>query len=301
MSALPATSASASASLLPDFSSVDNFNYIFHVDSAVTRIAVHSARTPPSTALISAVIRTPRLASPLNARLPHHLPHTHHKTTDYFITMLILPRTTFSPPPLRRALSLTHHTLMRRDSHSPSGWVMALTAFLVISLIGLLIWGAIILLRRRRGNTSSTPLMPNAPFSTPQTGPFAWLSRLNPRSRSRAQGVGFEPASRRGADDEAWDARVDDPYGGREEQELGLRGPTGYEGAGYVAEGFERPAVVGGSRVEDPFGDENRAVHAEDPFADANAAGRVRGVSPRPVEGGKGSPTERRSLFKENV
>ena len=139
--------------------------------------------------------------------------------------------------------------------------------------------------------------------------------------------------------DEAWDARVGgeaDHTGYYEEQELGLHdpnpGPYGGRGYGEVGVGGipeERGRSQSRQRELDHRYDEE--VHgtgqARNPFADENEAGSLRTASPRPMvdtapgrgkEGGpsshrKGqsslgttgsadnSPTERRSMFKEDV
>lgn len=131
--------------------------------------------------------------------------------------------------------------------------------------------------------------------------------------------------------DAAWDARVGDEvvdYGGAagydEEHELGL-GPYGRNSSAFdgVAHGG-RGGPLGGSlgSVEDSSYAMNLAATprmapvdggarvGRNPFDDDAAEPSnlsLRGVSPRPMEGehhGKGgdnSPTERRSIFKENV
>ena len=108
--------------------------------------------------------------------------------------------------------------------------------------------------------------------------------------------------------DEAWDARVGteaESYGYHEETELGpaprggggagynLSAPSGYEGA------QERGRSAGRTGERNPFDDD--------------AVASLRGVSPRPIDtsvqdsgrtGGhdeETSPTERRSVFRENV
>ena len=137
--------------------------------------------------------------------------------------------------------------------------------------------------------------------------------------------------------DEAWDARVGaeaDGYGAGgyyEEQELGLRPPGGgpYGGGGYggqvlpdYGEEIERgrslsrenPAyIAGGQKGLDERYDEEMG---HDPFGDEAERSELRGVSPRPhqdedrlghAKQGSGggphddSPTERRSMFHENV
>ena len=113
-----------------------------------------------------------------------------------------------------------------------------------------------------------------------------------------------------------------------EEQELGLHPPaagnTSYAGGGYGAQhnmpqyGAEAPRGRSLSRDEGPY---NQQLGVEDPFGDEAERSELRGVSPRPHEEvagegegeGKGhskkgsseandtSPTERRSMFHENV
>lgn len=137
--------------------------------------------------------------------------------------------------------------------------------------------------------------------------------------------------------DEAWDSRVGaeaDGYGAGgyyEEQELGLRPPGGgpYGGSGYGGQGQalpeygeerergrslsrEGPYIGGTQRGLDERYDQEME---NDPFGDEAERSELRGVSPRPHEdGGKGhgkqgsgggvqddSPTERKSMFHENV
>jgi hypothetical protein len=119
--------------------------------------------------------------------------------------------------------------------------------------------------------------------------------------------------------DEAWDARVD---GYHEEQELGLHDPSRgpYGGSGYGA-GLDEGR--GRSRSRDGRYDE-AASSRTNPFGDnADASSMsLRDVSPRPDAQGKkargpshtrgqsslgttgsadDSPTERRSMFREDV
>jgi hypothetical protein len=129
--------------------------------------------------------------------------------------------------------------------------------------------------------------------------------------------------------DEAWDSSVGhEAY--YEEQELGLHAPatnanTAYPGAsGYGYAETPSPGERGRSRtreLDDRYKDETHGglgtTHATNPFGDDNAAS-LRGVSPRPLEteragdaydakGGQktgsaeSSPTERRSMFRENM
>lgn len=135
--------------------------------------------------------------------------------------------------------------------------------------------------------------------------------------------------------DEAWDARVDQEAGGYyEEQELGLQDPSHgpYGGGGYgevgIA-GIEEGRGRSGSRQreldtrydEEMHGGQPAGGDRLNPFGDQNATASLRSVSPRPhVETGRGvsaqkknkgslgttdgtdnSPTERRSMFREDV
>ena len=154
-------------------------------------------------------------------------------------------------------------------------------------------------------------------------------------SRSGAYEQPLGGSTRRGLDpDEAWDARVGaeaDGYGAGgyyEEQELGLRPPGGgpYGGGGYGRHEQAMPEYGeerGRSRSRDG-GAFDSGSHNErydqgaehDPFGDEAERSELRGVSPRPHQDDerKGhakqeslgaphdeSPTERRSMFHENV
>lgn len=156
-------------------------------------------------------------------------------------------------------------------------------------------------------------------------------------SRSGAYEQPHGAGARRGLDpDEAWDARVGaeadgyGPGGYGEEQELGLRPPASgaYAGGGYGGGGQALPDygeergrsisrtgdvhIGGGPKGLDERYDEE--MGHDDPFGDEAERSELRGVSPRPHEEGKGhatqtsgggshenSPTERRSMFHENV
>lgn len=158
-------------------------------------------------------------------------------------------------------------------------------------------------------------------------------------SRSGAYEQSLGGSNRRGLDpDEAWDARVGneaDGYGAGgyyEEQELGLHPPSegaAYSGGGYGGEGRGQVLpdygaeemtrgrslsrdidrnIAGGQRGLDRR--YNEEMGHEDPFGDQAERSELRGVSPRPVaDEGKGhakkdsgdSPTERRSMFHENM
>lgn len=119
--------------------------------------------------------------------------------------------------------------------------------------------------------------------------------------------------------DEAWDARVGheaDAYGYLEEQELGRHGNTEYGGGGSYS--MNLAATPGATYDDEERGRPGRStggVHNKNPFDD-DAASSLRGVSPRPIDtataqkqrpkGGEpgsagSSPTDRRSVFRENV
>ena len=184
----------------------------------------------------------------------------------------------------------------------------------------------------KRNNNRHTDVYP-AP-----SGIVAWIKSKVPGSSSRS-GAYEQPlgsSGRRGLDpDEAWDARVGaeaDGYGVGgyyEEQELGLRPPASgtYTGGGFggqalpdygeergrsISRAGEGPHIGGGQKGLDERYDEE--MGHEDPFGDGAERSELRGVSPRPHEEGKGhaakvdaggshddSPTERRSMFHENV
>ena len=160
-------------------------------------------------------------------------------------------------------------------------------------------------------------------------------SLRNSASRTGAyeQPLGGGATGSRGLDpDEAWDTRVGaeaDGYGAGgfyEEQELGLHPPaagnTSYAGGGYGAQhnvpqyATEVPRGRSLSRDDGPYTQQHGD---EDPFGDEAERSELRGVSPRPhaevepegeakahtkkgsLEANDTSPTERRSMFHENV
>jgi hypothetical protein len=152
--------------------------------------------------------------------------------------------------------------------------------------------------------------------------------------RGRASNRGFGPLD----PDDAWDARVGTeadaygPGGYYEEQELGLHAPQGGVGAsGTAPPGYaqdrgralsrEPEPYIGGSQVglDRRYNEEmgHGLKPTTNPFDDSAAPSNVslRDVSPRPVldttSASKGhvrgqdslsdSPTERRSMFRENM
>jgi hypothetical protein len=166
-----------------------------------------------------------------------------------------------------------------------------------------------------------------------RTAAGAYEGGSGPASRSRR---GFGPLD----PDEAWDSRVgaEADYGyGYEEQELGLHShaDTGYAGVGGAGRRLETDsypmnlaATPGGGRseygVEEGERGRGRSRERDDgltpagarrnPFEDDAEPSNIslRGVSPRPIDteaagksGGQGkdgdSPTERRSVFRENM
>lgn len=161
----------------------------------------------------------------------------------------------------------------------------------------------------------------------------AYEEPLSSSVRGRATNRGFGPLD----PDDAWDARVGTeadaygPGGYYEEQELGLHGsqggfasapgtaPPGYSEERGRALGREPEPYIGGSKsgLDQRYDEEMGSRPATNPFDDSAEASNVslRGVSPRPVldtsSAGKGhvksqdslsdSPTERRSMFRENM
>lgn len=135
--------------------------------------------------------------------------------------------------------------------------------------------------------------------------------------RSRAANRGFGPLD----PDDAWDARVGNeadaygPGGYYEEQELGLHPEHGREG-GVAPSGWgEGSRGRSQSREPSPYQGassmEAGTRPSANPFDDSAAEHHttsMRGLSPRPAEGHNrsnshdpDSPTERRSMFHENV
>ncbi|RDW61554.1 hypothetical protein BP5796_11446 [Coleophoma crateriformis] len=159
----------------------------------------------------------------------------------------------------------------------------------------------------------------------------AYEEPLSSSVRGRAANRGFGPLD----PDEAWDARVGNeadaygPGGYYEEQELGLhpaagsgmgpasgQAPPGYgESRGRSLSRDPEPYIGGSQAGLDRRYDEEMGRPTLNPFDDSAEPSNVslRGVSPRPVEAssaGQGhkktgsndsSPTERRSMFRENV
>lgn len=132
--------------------------------------------------------------------------------------------------------------------------------------------------------------------------------------------------------DEAWDARVENETGGYyEEQELGLQDPTRgpYAGGGYgdvgvggIEDGRGRSRsrqrelddrydaeVQGSGARSNPFGDQaeesNMSLRGVSPRPDVPTGQRApshqRGKSSLQTTGSDDSPTERRSMFREDV
>ena len=146
-------------------------------------------------------------------------------------------------------------------------------------------------------------------------------------------GAGRAGSARRGFGaldpDEAWDARVDHEAGGYyEEQELGLQDPHGpYGGSGYGEVGVGVGGIEEGRgrsrsrqrELDNRYEEEVHGGGARNPFGDGAEESNMslRSVSPRPAvdtttgksghhslqAGGSAetSPTERRSMFRENM
>lgn len=206
-------------------------------------------------------------------------------------------------------------------NHGLSGWAIFILVIAILIIAAILIF--IFYVRRRNRRAASTPYPSPAPG-----GIVGWINdRIAALKRGRFRsGAGYEPSgsglgqgAARGAGhaldpDEAWDVRVGNEaiY---DDQELGLREPSGYEGAGYYG------ASGGGSERERDlnrrYGEDTQLGRKpQNPFGD-DAVASLRSVSPRPLDvaaaakasqsgDGSGSadssPTaERRSVFRENM
>lgn len=212
------------------------------------------------------------------------------------------------------------------DHHGLSGWAIFIIVVVVVLALAAGSWFFWVYLRRRQGGSSR-----NFPAPAPG-GIVGWFNDhvRNFRNRRTAAGsyeaTGLGGASggggrgRRGGPldpDEAWDTRVGNeadvygPGGYYEEQELGLHPPTAYSGTGY---GPERGRDASRQReLDERYDEETGRSQGRNPFGDENAAPSLRGVSPRPIDtraherlGDQGhsagnSPTERKSMFRENV
>ncbi|KAK7927684.1 acid phosphatase-like protein [Apiospora marii] len=183
------------------------------------------------------------------------------------------------------------------------------------------------------------PSEPSA-YGTPTPAPGGirgWFNdKLRGRGNNRSAGGAYEQPGRAGRGfgpldpDEAWDSRVGPeadhygPGGYYEEQELGLRNDP-YSGSGYNMNLASAPDAAapdhgrGRSQNRDSLGVPGAAGRsAANPFDDDAAEPSnisMRGVSPRPIDTGmparplsgvssigkNDSPTERRSVFRENV
>lgn len=173
----------------------------------------------------------------------------------------------------------------------------------------------------------------DSPYGPPQPAPggiVGWFNDIirkfkNRNSRSAAgayeQTHGPGARGRRGFGpldpDEAWDSRVGheaDTYGYYEE-DVGGRGPGNEYGGGNNSNSYRMnvPAPHEEDRGRRASRSPNSGPGGRNPFDD-DAASSMRGVSPRPIDtslgrpkgksGGSGdpeSPTERRSVFRENV
>ncbi|KAM0280924.1 hypothetical protein ACHAQH_003813 [Verticillium albo-atrum] len=195
-------------------------------------------------------------------------------------------------------------------------------AIVILALAGALAWVVFTQLRARKLGLPAPSITSYIPFLKPDpygsssgsgglSGIKAWFKSRNNRSAAGAYeqpGAAGAPiaggaAGRRGFGpldpDEAWDSRVGHeadsygPYGAYDEQELGDRGRH-----------YQQDPRGGGGGATGPL--------SSNPFEDDAEPSNIgmRGVSPRPIDtgagapqqGGKGgSPTERRSMFRENV
>ncbi|KAG8631861.1 hypothetical protein KVT40_001001 [Elsinoe batatas] len=220
-----------------------------------------------------------------------------------------------------------------------NGWGVFAIILILLAIFGFGGWTIYRNLRARRLGLPPPPLNPFAKSrTTPSTayvppspaagGPIGWLkakfaSLSNPRTSAGAyESTSYNRSQRRGFDpldpDEAWDSRVgneaDYVEAGRgggpyyESQELGLRGPGQYEGAGYEGVGGGIGAERGRSRsrqreLDERYDAEMGRGGNKDPFGDGAERSDLRGVSPRPVVERERSTDgrDRRSAFRENM
>jgi hypothetical protein len=230
--------------------------------------------------------------------------------------------------------------LTRRDSHGLGGGWIFLIVVILLAILAFGSWVLYSRLRARRLGLPAPPLNPFSssrssaapPYPAPAPGGVVgWINdKVRAfKNRRHATGAYEEPypaggrtggRSARGPldPDEPWDAGVDNEAH-YEEQELGLHAPsTAYGGGGYGAPspGFAPAPERGRSRTRDLADryDEEVGYGGNNPFGD-DAASSLRGVSPRPVEqqqqrehqskasvgSNENSPSERRSMFRENM
>lgn len=210
-------------------------------------------------------------------------------------------------------------TAEKQHGSSGSAFPTFLIAIIIVGAIALMVFAAIIFLRRRASKRRAFGDSGGPSFDGAKQGLSAfWYKLKNPRARSTS--AGFEGISagragnrnaRRALDpDEAWDSRVGHEADGYYE-DTELQGTTGYVNTGsteYVG-ASGRP----GMPVANPFGDEHAAKKSENPFEDEHAAApSLRSMSPRPfvdtssASTGAGlAPTQtspiRKSVFKEET
>ncbi|PBP26216.1 hypothetical protein BUE80_DR002782 [Diplocarpon rosae] len=150
----------------------------------------------------------------------------------------------------------------------------------------------------------------------------AYEEPLSSNVRGRANNRGFGPLD----PDDAWDARVGTeadaygPGGYYEEQELGVHNdrpglaPTNLAAYGENrgrSLGREPEAYIGGTQagLDRRYDEEMGRKPMTNPFDDEAEPSNLRGVSPRPMDpiqrhktqDSQDSPTERRSMFRENM
>ncbi|KAM0354063.1 hypothetical protein ACHAPU_001098 [Fusarium lateritium] len=220
------------------------------------------------------------------------------------------------------------------------GIVIAILVLLVAGAVGWLIFTQLRARRLGLPPPSLTSYLPwhkeDTGYGPPQPAPNSigdWFKNMiqkfkNRNNRSAAgayEQSGGAARGRRGFGpldpDEAWDSRVGneaDAYGYYEEEVGGRGRDTGY-GGGYTVNLTATPALPSGRSMGDDEEDRGRRASrspasgpgGRNPFDD-DAGSSLRGVSPRPIDTGiaksknrsgsaESSPTERRSIFRENV
>lgn len=201
---------------------------------------------------------------------------------------------------------------------------------LVLVVLALFVIGGIFLYRflSQKRRNSRDPFSNRQHLSDQQSGPVGWIKSKFTSVGGSKSGAYEQPRGsarhQRGLDpDSAWDTRVGteaDSYGevAYEEQELGpyrhseerhVLPEYGVEDAPRGRNRSRDPAYIGGGQEGLDRRYDEEMGRGGDPFGDNTAErSELRAVSPRPHEGrDKGldgqedSPTERRSMFHENV
>ncbi|KAF5686720.1 3-phytase A [Fusarium circinatum] len=231
----------------------------------------------------------------------------------------------------------THKRDHRKMVSTAGGIVIAIIVLLVAGAVG---WVIFTQLRARRLGLPPPSLASYLPWHKEDSGYgiqpapsgiAGWfhdkIRKFKNRNNRSAAGAYEQSGAARGRrgfgpldPDEAWDSRVGneaDQYGYYEEDVGGRSRDTGY-GGGYNMNLAATPGLSGGRGFDEEEDRGRRASRSpasgpggRNPFDD-DAGSSLRGVSPRPIDTGvakpknrsgsaESSPTERRSVFRENM